>query len=65
MNSVLDRLRSGKYFDINFKPYQKEFLIEVLSYFELQEKYEECTLIREIIKKRFNHDHESNFKDFR
>lgn len=62
MNTVLDRLKSGKYFDTNFNPYSKEYLKEVLVYFRDNEKYEECAIIREIVKKRFNH--ESNFRNF-
>ena len=53
---VYQRLLSGKLFDFNFKPYKKDFLIDVLKYFEQFEEYEKCFLLKEFIDTRFDHD---------
>ncbi len=60
MNSVYERVSSGIYYDINLKIYSKEFLTKVLNYFESKEEYEKCSILRDLISKRY--DHELNFK---
>jgi hypothetical protein len=62
MDETFQRINSGIYFDNNLKPYRKEFLETVLNFYQEKERYEECSLIRDIIKNRFNHDDVSNFK---
>lgn len=64
MKITFARLRSGLYFDSSLKPYRQDFLQKVLDYFEDKERYEECVVIREIIKNRFNHENESSFRNF-
>ena len=64
MYDTLGRLNQGLYFDSDLKPYRKEFLETVLNFFQERERYEECQIIRDIIKKRFNHDDFSNFRNF-
>ena len=64
MISTYERLKKGLYFDANLKPYRQDFLQKVLYYFEELERYEECVIIREIIKNRFNHENESSFRNF-
>jgi len=64
MISTYERLKLGLYFDPSLKPYRQDFLQKVLNYFEESERYEECVIIREIIKNRFNHENESNFRNF-
>ena len=64
MESTYQRLVSGLYFDANLKPYRKDFLDKVLNYFQERERYEECVVIREIIKNRFNHENESSYRNF-
>jgi hypothetical protein len=61
---TFERLKSGFYFDVNLKPYRKDFIQKILEYFEQKEKYEECAIIREILKNRFNHENESSFRNF-
>ena len=58
MVSTYERLKKGLYFDPNLKPYRQDFIQKVLDYFEEKERYEECVIIREIIKNRFNHENE-------
>jgi hypothetical protein len=64
MNSTLDRIKCGVYFDENLKPYKKDFLEMVLNFFQEKERYEECTVIRDVIKNRFDHECISSFRDF-
>lgn len=64
MESTYERLVSGLYFDSNLKPYRQDFLEKILNYFQERERYEECIVIREIIKNRFNHENESNYRNF-
>jgi hypothetical protein len=64
IESTYERLVSGLYFDSNLKPYRQDFLEKILNYFQERERYEECIVIREIIKNRFNHENESNYRNF-
>lgn len=64
MESTYERLVSGLYFDSNLKPYRQDFLEKILNYFQERERYEECVVIREIIKNRFNHENESSYRNF-
>jgi hypothetical protein len=64
MVSTYERLKKGLYFDPNLKPYRQDFVQKVLDYFEEKERYEECVVIREIIKNRFNHENERSFRNF-
>lgn len=64
MESTYQRLVSGLYFDSNLKPYRQDFLEKILNYFQERERYEECVVIREIIKNRFNHENESSYRNF-
>jgi hypothetical protein len=61
MQSTFDRVKEGKVFDNKLKPYSQDFLEKILKYLEDKEKYEECSLLKEIITNRFNHD--KNYKN--
>jgi len=64
MSETFERLKSGIYFDNNLKPYRRDFLETVLKFYQEKERYEECSVIRDLIKNRFNHDDVSNFRYF-
>lgn len=64
MVSTYERLKKGLYFDDGLKPYRQDFIQKVLNYFEEKERYEECVIIREVIKNRFNHENDWNFRNF-
>lgn len=38
MNESFNRIKSGKPYDVNFKPYTKEFINKLLSFFEEEEE---------------------------
>lgn len=59
MNSCYERISSGKYYDISFKPYTMEFIGKIISYFEEREEYEKCKVLLDFSKERF--DHEKNY----
>lgn len=61
MQSTLERVKSGLFFDNTFKPYTVDFLLKMIGYFESQEKYEECQYIKSVIDNRLNH--EKNYKN--
>lgn len=61
MQSTFDRIRVGKLFDTNFKPYSQDFLEKVLKYLQDKERYEDCSILQELISKRYNHD--NNYKN--
>jgi hypothetical protein len=54
MEIAYNRLVSGFYFDDNMKPYRKDFVEFLLKYFQDNEKYEECLILKNILKLRFN-----------
>ena len=56
MNSTYDRINLGKYYDLDFKPYEKEFIEKVIFYFEDIEEYEKCKILLDFSKERFNHE---------
>lgn len=59
INNSYDRINEGKHFDEKLKPYTKEFIKDMIQYFELKEEFEKCQTL-----KRFNDrfDHEKNYK---
>jgi len=59
MNTTFERIESGKIYDISFKPYTKELIASLISYFEEREEYEKCQRLLEFSKSRF--DHEKNY----
>lgn len=63
INITFDRIKRGIYFDTKLKPYRKDFLEKCLEYYQNEEKYQECIIIRDIIKIRFNHEDESSFRN--
>lgn len=56
MNSNYDRINSGKFYDLKFKPYEKNFIDEMINYFEKLEEYEKCKILLDFLNKRFNHE---------
>jgi hypothetical protein len=56
MSDCYNRIKSGKPFDVNFKPYTKEFTTKVLKYFEEKEEYEKCKTLVDFINIKFNHE---------
>ena len=59
MNNSFKRIASGKDFDENFKTYTKDFIKDMVTYFESNEDYEKCQLLIKYIESRF--DHEKNY----
>lgn len=59
MNNSFKRIASGKDFDENFKPYTKDFIKDMVAYFESNEDYEKCQLLIKYTENRF--DHEKNY----
>ena len=59
INNSYDRIKEGKLFDEKLKPYTKEFIKDMIQYFELKEEFEKCQNL-----KKFNDrfDHEKNYK---
>ena len=56
MNSALIRIKSGKSFDEQFKPYTEDFIKKTIQYFESKEEFENCQILKEFINIRFDHD---------
>lgn len=54
--SAFDRVVSGKFYDINYKPYTKNFLQKIVKFLEKNERYEDCFLLSSFIEKRFDHN---------
>lgn len=59
INNSYDRIKEGKHFDEKLKPYTKEFIKDMIQYFELKEEFEKCQIIQKF-NDRF--DHEKNYK---
>jgi hypothetical protein len=57
MEETFIRINSNKCFDLKLKPYSKEYLEDLVLYFEKKEEYEKCIVIINFINKRFNHDY--------
>jgi predicted transcriptional regulator len=60
MSDILNRIKSGKTYDVNFKPFPQEAIKNAIKYFERLEKYEDCQILSEFFKKNYNH--ENNYK---
>ena len=60
MRDGLDRIKAGKSYDVNFKPYSREFIDKMISFFEEREEYENCKTLVDFLNIRF--DHNLNYK---
>jgi hypothetical protein len=60
MIETFKRIEDNKNYDVNFKPYSKELLENLLRFFEEREEYEKCKMIHELMTSRYNH--ELNYK---
>lgn len=60
MIETFKRIEENKHYDVDFKPYSKELLKNLLRFFEEREEYEKCKMIHELITSRYNH--ELNYK---
>lgn len=60
MRDSLDRIKAGKNYDVNFKPYSKEFINKMIYFFEEREEYENCKTLVDFLNIRF--DHNLNYK---
>lgn len=56
MISSYERIVDGNFFDTNYKPYTREFFLKILNHLEINEMYEECQILSDIIESRFSHD---------
>lgn len=59
METNYKRIKSGKFLDINKKPYNIKIVDEMISYFEDNEEYEKCQILMEFKKNIL--DHENNY----
>jgi hypothetical protein len=60
MIETFKRIEENKHYDVDFKPYSKELLKNLLRFFEEREEYEKCKMIHELMTSRYNH--ELNYK---
>jgi len=59
METNYKRIKSGKFLDINKKPYNVNIVDKMISYFEDNEEYEKCQILIEF--KNNILDHENNY----
>lgn len=55
MRESFNRIKSGKNYDVNFKPYDREFINKMILYFENKEEYENCKTLVDFSNIRFDH----------
>jgi hypothetical protein len=46
MIETFKRIEDNKNYDVNFKPYSKELLENLLRFFEEREEYEKCEMLK-------------------
>lgn len=56
MRESLNRIKDGKNYDVNFKPYSREFIDKMILYFESKEEYENCKTLVDFLNIRFDHN---------
>lgn len=61
MLSIYERIKSGLYYDNNLNKYSLGDMNYLLEYFLKIEDYDKCECIKNVIKKRFDHDNADNF----
>lgn len=59
-DEVLNRLKSGLFYNRKLKLYTKEYLVGIIDELRVQERYEDCSYISKFLEKRFNYV--ENFK---
>lgn len=60
MNITWERISDGKEYDVNFKPYNKELLKNLIKFFEETEEYEKCAKAQQLLNKK---EHENNYEN--
>jgi hypothetical protein len=55
MYKSFERIQKGKLYDEKIKPYEENFIWEMIYFFQGKEEYEKCQLLK-IILNNFNHD---------
>ena len=58
INTAFDRISDGKLLDDELKPYTRQFIEEIIKYFETREEYEKCQTLKDVLE---NMDHEKNY----
>lgn len=58
INTAFERISDGKLLDDELKPYTRQFIEEIIKYFETREDYEKCQTLKDVIG---NMDHEKNY----
>lgn len=53
---VYTRIKNGKPYGKNLKPYPKKILFDIIQHFEVNEEYEKCLELKEFIDFRFKHE---------
>lgn len=57
VETSLNRIKEGMYFDMDLTPYNEEFIDRMIYFYESEEEYEKCKYLLDFKKKRFNHRH--------
>ena len=63
MRESFNRIKDGKNYDVNFKPYSMEFIKKMISFFEEREEYENCQTLSKFLDIRFDHNLNYNKND--
>ena len=58
VNTAFERISKGNYLDVDLKPYTRKFINETIEYFERNEEYEKCQILKDAL---INLDHEKNY----
>jgi len=58
INTAFERISDGKLLDDELKPYTRQFIEEIIKYFETREDYEKCQTLKDALE---NMDHEKNY----
>jgi hypothetical protein len=58
INNVFDRISKGKLLDEELRPYTRQFIDEIIQYFEIREDYEKCQTLKDTLESM---DHEKNY----
>lgn len=62
IESNYKRIKSGKHLDINKKPYNMSIINKMLNFFQEQEEYEKCQVLKDFKNKIL--DHENNYSKY-
>ena len=58
VNTAFERISTGNLLDAELRPYTRQFIGEIIQYFQEREEYEKCQILKDALN---DLDHDNNY----